>query len=112
MKQVEQMEAEVEELKAKLQETQQQLKAEREAEKLHREQVQEEGTAAILEKMGERSDETQGVFKAQVKKALKNILWWVLCLFLWKLCPQKFPWEMSCGNADCVSVPAQEGVLP
>uniref|UniRef100_A0A8B9RTT2 C2H2-type domain-containing protein n=1 Tax=Accipiter nisus TaxID=211598 RepID=A0A8B9RTT2_9AVES len=43
----------VEELKAKLQETQQQLKVEREAEKLHREQVQEEGTAAVLEKMGE-----------------------------------------------------------
>uniref|UniRef100_A0A663E5C5 C2H2-type domain-containing protein n=1 Tax=Aquila chrysaetos chrysaetos TaxID=223781 RepID=A0A663E5C5_AQUCH len=50
---VEQMEAEVEELKAKLQETQQQLEAEREVEKLHREQVQEEGTAARLEKMGE-----------------------------------------------------------
>lgn len=50
---MEQMEAEVEELKAKLQETQQQLKAEREAEKLHWEQVQEEDTAAVLEKMGE-----------------------------------------------------------
>jgi len=79
----------VQELKAKLQEMRQQL----EAEKLRQEQVWGEGTAAGLEKMGRRgkSDKTQGVFKAQVKKGLNNILWRGSCLFLWKICPPEIP---------------------
>lgn len=48
MKQVEQMEDEVEKLKAKLRETQQRLEVEREAEKLRRERVRGEDTAACL----------------------------------------------------------------
>lgn len=90
MKQVEQMEAEVEELKAKLQEMQQQLEAEREAEKRRREQVWAEGTAACLLKMeGGEVMKCRMFFKAQVKKALKNILWWGLCfLSLGNLTPK------------------------
>lgn len=41
-----------------------------------------------------------------MKKALKRILWWGLCLFLWKICPpsKKSPWEMSRGNSSCCLV--------
>lgn len=70
-----QVENEVKELKVKLQETQQQLRAEREAEKLGREQVQGEDAALLGKNEGRKSDEMQDLFKAQVKKVLKNIVW-------------------------------------